>query len=214
MKRNKKSKASRKRGGMTRTQDLSGPVPSNLRYDGPVHVNPPRPIVERSVQVLNYDTIQMTTAGGTYAFAVGAGSSSGSVTLSANALEWSQFSAQFSDYRVLGMRVEFCPALEGAVLPTDTTTATFYTATDIDDATPPTVYGDLASFNTMKMHPCNKRWWREVSLLGRSGEGDLSPVATAFTKFQSVKVIMNAAQVSRSYGRIHVYWRVQFYHRE
>jgi len=214
MKRNKKSKASRKRGGMSRTQDLAGPAPSTLTYNGPVHVNPARPVVERSVQVLNYDSILTTSAAGLFNFAVGAGSSSGTITLAANALEWTAFSAQFSDYRVLGMRVEYCPALDGSVLTADTMAAVFYTATDIDDATAPTVYGDLASFNTMKMHPVNKRWSREVTLLGRSGEGDLSPIVTAFNKFQSIKILLQAAQINRSYGRLHVYWRVQFYHRE
>jgi hypothetical protein len=213
MKRNKQGK-SRKNRRAKQTIDLAGPLPMVMSYAGPVHENPPRPIIERSVQVLNYDAIVQATAGGQYAFSVGAGSSTGSINLIANALEWSAFAGQFSDYRVLGLRLQFCPSLQDAVLSGSATAAPWYTATDIDDATAPTVYGDLQSFNTLRMVPQNRPWFREVSLIGRSGEGDLQPVGSAFTKYQSIKCIILGVPATAILGRLHVWWRVQFYHRE
>jgi len=199
---------------MPSTMVLSGPPSSVSTYRGPIHQNPPRGELERSVQVLNYDGQLAATAGGLVAFAVGGGSSAGTVTLQANALEWNSFSSQFSDYRVLGIRVEFVPQLEGTQYATITAGGPFYTATDMDDATAPASYGDLASFNTLRFVPNNKKWYREVAMMGRPGEGDIIPIGQFFTRFQSIKFVASGITASQILGRIHVWWRVQFFHRE
>jgi len=210
----RKSSKPKRRGKSSATMVLAGPPSATTSYRGPIHQNPPRGMLERSVQVLNYDSTVTATAGGSYALAIGTGSSSGTVTLQANALEWTSFSGQFSDYRVLGLRVEFVPQLEGAQYASTVSGGPFYTVTDMDDATAPTVYGDLASFNTLRFCANNKAWFREVSMMGRPGEGDIIPITTAFTRFQSIKVICTGITANAVLGRIHVWWRVQFFHRE
>lgn len=219
-KNNKKRKGRRKGGGRNNTTakvtDLIGPSLTVMRYSGPIHQISRRPRLETSVQVINFDAAVTTTAGGVYSFAIGAGSSSGTYTLMANGLEWSAFSGQFSDYRVLGVRVSFFPNISGAQpgFVSQVAAGPWYIATDMDDATAPTTYGDLASFNTLSIMPLNTCWSKEISLIGRSGEGDLQPISSAFSKFQSIKAVTANNTASVTIGRLHFWWRVQFVHRE
>jgi hypothetical protein len=198
----------------TKAISLMGPALTTNAYNGPVHRMPTRAMPESSVQVLNFETDVTTSGAGLYTVSVSTGSSGGTFTLNGSALEWGSFSAQFSDYRVLGLRMEFFPAVQGAAAPANLLPKVWQTATDMDDATAAATAADLVSFNTLVIYPNNKQWHREVTMSGRPGEADLIPISNQFTRFQSIKAITVGNTASVYIGRLKLWWRVQFFHRE
>lgn len=194
---------------------LSTPSSSVTSYKGIIHRAPRVTQLELSTQVINYDVAVTATAAGLIDFGVSTGGPS--VGPRVTATDWSVFSGAFSHYRVLGVRVSFLPCSAGASANGSTIALVqfnpFYCVTQIDNESSVAAYANIVQDNSLRMLALNEPFAIETRM-NRTLEASFIPVGNDFTQYKTIKIFSAGLTPNVIYGRFHVWWRIEYEHRQ
>jgi hypothetical protein len=171
---------------------------SAIHYGGKIRNESDRENTETMTAVLVYDSA--ATASGT------AIASTFSFYNPSTATDWSDFSASYDQYRVLGAQLEYVP--NAATANFANSYAPIATVVDRDTSTAIASYAAADNYASLEMHVLDRPWKREWHM-----------ETTADAQFFNTQSIPSGSGAFKtfasglsnvSYGRFVMYWRVQF----
>ncbi len=204
VKRNVRRRARRPRRGAL---DVFNPSANELIYTGPTRM-PNRIVPETRTEQLTSFQALTSSAGGIIDTLI----NSGTVRTVAN--DFGDWDNLFSEYRVLSLRMEFCPALVGAnptTIPAAGANLPFWTVVTRDNAAAISSYSNIQNNTSLRMHPLNQKFVRE-SKMNSSEEASYTAVTTdpATTESYQIKIFADNLANSSVYGHLVYHWMVQF----
>jgi hypothetical protein len=157
----------------------------------------------------------VTTALGVFDTNVSSGltsANSGGVGVS-NGSSWGSLSGNYREYRVLAIRAEFTPSVEGA-LPSAAVTALattpWATIVDRDDSTAAGSYANITANESLALQPLGKCWMREAKMES-TDESNFVPIGSSSTPgFMVIKSYLNTGSGTLGFGAFLYRWVVQF----
>jgi len=199
----KKNKSRRGLGG-------EGPNEQVIVYTGPI-IKPAEAVAQDLKVVTLFEDVAITSsAGGVVANVFTSDPTSGSPS------GWANWLALYREYRVLAIEVEYCPPLFGSA-PTaagvpQEAISPLYEVEDRGLATPLASFSAAAAYASLRMHPFDERWRRQVrmssTLEAQFGLTSASPASVYYVKWYGAPG-GNAV----TYGRARVAYVIQFKNR-
>lgn len=200
----------RRRRQRRRTSNALGfrePAQSSISYNGPTRMPD---AVRPEARTFELRALVPVTLDGSGNFAQILHSSNTSATNSIgvdSASQWTEYTAIYSEYRVLSLRVEFHPGARG------TSQSAFsrpmLTAVVRDTTTVPTSNNDFLGNPSFRMVPFAERWVRDTKMLS-TDEAQFCPIASANDGTFAVIVLSTGGAVSVTAGLLLIRWMVQF----
>jgi len=125
-----------------------------------------------------------------------------------SASDWSNFVDTWDEFRVLGLRVEFFPY--NRYSKTTTTCGPIITTIDRVDITPLSSYSTAMAYSSAKKHSLEDPWSREIRMAGIEEAAFQSTASPTNLGAQCIKTYADSLSTSVKYGRMFLYFRVQF----
>lgn len=198
MGRNKGRMLAKKQKGTEYSSD--NPGPSVVDYKGPILLRSFHEQVD----------LQSVTLGESYELA---SNGSGVINLvmsndPTSASDWSNFVNAWDEFRLLGFRVEYFPY--NRYSKTTTTCGPIVTCLDRVDLTPLSSYATAMAYSSAKKHSVEDPWSRELRMVGIEESAYQSTASPTSVGNQCVKTYADSLSLSTKYGRMFLYFRVQF----
>lgn len=171
-----------------------------LRYTGPIIQRADQQNTDLVEMVLIQDLAISSGVGGvispTFAF-----------NNPSSATDWSSAIALYDEYRVLGMRLEYHPNAYTASAVSSF--APVYSVIDRDSASALGGYSTAVNYASCKEHSLDRPFSREMKMES-SAEAQFFNTSALPTSSGSIKLISTGLSNSTGYGRVSVYYMIQF----
>jgi len=191
----KKSRSQRRR---ERARDRENPAPSTIVYKGPV-------VARSNKQEEAIVSTLLTVSGSLSSDSAGKFITFLSDNISL-ATDWTSYSAAYSEYRILGIKLIYMPVNRYSKVTTITTPA--IVAIDRAKVSLPTSYAQLMQYESARPVSLEDPWSIEAKMNGIEDAGFV-PITTVYTGF-GFPLYGDGMSASTMYGKYFFYWRVQF----
>jgi len=169
-----------------------------LEYSGPIVPQQYKKMKDIREEIMRLDTDIIASGGGVVANVIGS-----NPTAYTN---WTQASAMYDEYRVLGMEVHFEPyQIYGS---TSLNRSPMYIVNDRADATALTSYSNALEYSSVELRNSGKRWTHTIKMSGAE-DAQWTPVSTGVSTLY-VKVYAGVLTPSVAIGRTATTLLVQF----
>jgi len=178
----------------------TGPSATSLSFKGPVVSRFDKANTNEVVVVLRYYQLLTSTAGSQIENTYPLDNPSG-------ALNWSDYSTVFDEYRVLASDIKYEPSNQYTG-PSTTVVNPIATVVDRDGSGPLTAFNNAIAYGSFEMHNLSRPWIRTYRMEG-TREAVYSTTAAPGTT-GSFLLYAGMVTASTTYGYVVQTWRVQF----